>query len=572
MKSLTFILLRNILFVICVCLFLQSIHAGSENAQIIDYHGIPGCTCFCHCDCCCDGKRRCEPSAPQNIVWHAFMKAMKEVRREGPYFACDLCLNVGYGKWNDCSMLSEYLDGISMLRCRLEKETDKIIELYRKYYSKPREAEKLKEEIDRVTTELSKAKTILEQASVEIIPLFGNILSSCPHKGTYNLALSYNEGLFYMMNGDFEAALDKINEFVQFAETSQSKERLLTSKIYQQQGESLLEIGLFHEAISALTKSIEIDPKNNDAYFGRAAAHFEVGDFDSAIQDYRSSEVGIKSLEVEPKTSSDFSTALLKSVLEGGVEAAVDFVPSLCNTVCGLGECLWCFTQTPIDSSVNFCNACYEAGEVVTEYVRDLDREAIEGLAEEVKQFYQQFDSLSDSEKGAAIGYCVGKYGVDIFAGGAALKCIKAVQKLKTANRLANLEALASSETSKEAIKAAALSHAAEREAFFKNVKIHWDKQNKHVPGKHNFESGKSVLDHKDPKRLLEAFAGKGKPVKNTVPGSPNYKEVVDFQEPIGFWTNKENTAVVQTTRGTIHYSNDGAHIVPAHPDIQVLK
>lgn len=205
-------------------------------------------------------------------------------------------------------------------------------------------------------------------------------MSSCPHKGTYNLALSYNKGLVYLQKGNFEASLEKINEFVIFAETSESKERLLNSKIYQQQGESLLEVGLYHEAIAALTKSIAKDPKNKDAYFSRAAANFEIGDFDSAIQDYRSSEAGTESLKIELKTPGDFRSALISSILEGGKIAAIDFVPSLCNTACGLGKCLWGFTQAPIDSSVNFCNACYEAGEAVAEYLKNLDQKAIEGL------------------------------------------------------------------------------------------------------------------------------------------------------------------------------------------------
>lgn len=103
--------------------------------------------------------------------------------------------------------------------------------------------------------------------------------------------------------------------------------------------------------------------------------------------------------------------------------------------------------------------------------------------------------------------------------GGATLKCVKAVQKLKTANRVANLEALASSEISKESVKAAALVHSAERETFFNNVKIHWDKQNKHVPGKHNYEINRGTFLHEDPQGLLCQHAGKGKSVNGKIPG-----------------------------------------------------
>lgn len=165
MNDATLIFLKKILFCVCICLFLQGIHAGNINGKIIDYHGIPGCTCFFHCDCYCDEKRWCEASAPQNIVWHTFMKAMKEAKRLGPYFPGNLCLNVGYFRANDCSMLSEYLNGITIFRGRLENEAAKTIEWYKKYYSSRKETEKFREHLDRIGTQLSKAKTILEQVS-----------------------------------------------------------------------------------------------------------------------------------------------------------------------------------------------------------------------------------------------------------------------------------------------------------------------------------------------------------------------------------------------------------------------
>ena len=49
---------------------------------------------------------------------------------------------------------------------------------------------------------------------------------------------------------------------------------------------------------------------------------------------------------------------------------------------------------------------------------------------------------------------------------------------------------------------------------------------------------------------------------------TPGYKEVVDFKEHIGIWKNK--TESLPTTKGTIHYAKDGAHIVPAHPNSEI--
>lgn len=44
------------------------------------------------------------------------------------------------------------------------------------------------------------------------------------------------------------------------------------------------------------------------------------------------------------------------------------------------------------------------------------------------------------------------------------------------------------------------------------------------------------------------------------------YRETVDFGEYIGIWKNETGNLALPTTRGTIHYARDHAHIVPAYP------
>jgi hypothetical protein len=51
--------------------------------------------------------------------------------------------------------------------------------------------------------------------------------------------------------------------------------------------------------------------------------------------------------------------------------------------------------------------------------------------------------------------------------------------------------------------------------------------------------------------------------------GQRGYKEVIDFKENIGIWKNL-NEDSLPTTKGTIHYSKQGAHIVPAHPESRI--
>jgi RHS repeat-associated protein len=90
-------------------------------------------------------------------------------------------------------------------------------------------------------------------------------------------------------------------------------------------------------------------------------------------------------------------------------------------------------------------------------------------------------------------------------------------------------------------------------------------KQGKHVEGANNYQPGRSILTHKDPQALLDEFAGTGQPVSGTR-GMPGFKERVDFREQIGLYVDPQTGVATPTQRGIIHYSKEGAHIVPARP------
>ena len=93
------------------------------------------------------------------------------------------------------------------------------------------------------------------------------------------------------------------------------------------------------------------------------------------------------------------------------------------------------------------------------------------------------------------------------------------------------------------------------------------DKQGKHIPGHRNFEVGKKKSEwmHPDPEGKLRELAGTGQKVRGTA-GKPGYKERVDCGETIGLFIDKDAGMSCSTTMATIHYSKEGAHIVPARP------
>ena len=83
--------------------------------------------------------------------------------------------------------------------------------------------------------------------------------------------------------------------------------------------------------------------------------------------------------------------------------------------------------------------------------------------------------------------------------------------------------------------------------------------------GSWNYEVGKGKWTHRDPDALLNRFAGKGQKITGEL-GQPGYRERVDFQEIIGHFIEEETKLELPTTKGIIHYSKKGAHIVPADP------
>ncbi|MCY8232890.1 polymorphic toxin type 50 domain-containing protein [Priestia endophytica] len=75
----------------------------------------------------------------------------------------------------------------------------------------------------------------------------------------------------------------------------------------------------------------------------------------------------------------------------------------------------------------------------------------------------------------------------------------------------------------------------------------------------------KSVMygqNNAEMQKLLDQYAGTGE----SVPRSPN-KERVHFNQYIGEYYDEESKTYIPTTNAIIHYSKDGAHIVPARPD-----
>ena len=151
-----------------------------------------------------------------------------------------------------------------------------------------------------------------------------------------------------------------------------------------------------------------------------------------------------------------------------------------------------------------------------------------------------EWDELYNEERGELMGYCLGKYGVDILLPIAAVKGVKYVKTLhgiKKAEKLAAMKTLNKSPESKEALAQASMQWSKQRQAYFAKVQFVKDQQTKHIPGSWNYREGRSIFTHPEPEKLFKQNAGKGQKVVG-VPGKPDYRERVDFGEIIGYFVD----------------------------------
>ena len=123
----------------------------------------------------------------------------------------------------------------------------------------------------------------------------------------------------------------------------------------------------YDDAIVSLSQAIEFDPLNHDAYFERAIAYFEAGQFDLSLQDYLTKGKDITFPAITQNTDQwnlqRFGVGLRNGGIRGIKDASTEFLPSICNSVGGIGNFLWMTVKHPIEtprelaaSTMELCN------------------------------------------------------------------------------------------------------------------------------------------------------------------------------------------------------------------------
>lgn len=572
---------------VCVCLF----GGYDDGVSVYFYDGMPGCACFYHCTCfshyigpfdaslqhlesgAFPKDTQWHPKSPEDIVWHEFMKGILTAKKKGPAIKCDASYFqylLKYYSEQDTCLLSQYLNLIQNFQNIFENARADSIKYYEQTYKSPRNEKYRKEMVLSVNQRAEAAYQILSDLPSKIVHLYKSILEQCPHSHESNMVAIYHQGLINLLEGNYELSLEKINDLIAISE-KYNNPHILNSKFYQQRGEAYLEVGLYHDAIESLTESIKKDPKNKEAYFDRATAYFESGKFNESLDDYLASKEKSADNHYDSKVSDEFRKALLLGLVQGANEALSDFFPSLLRSAHGIGMAYWALFSHPQEEFKKFADSCSYVADHAVEQFKQIDWNIEERCVEKFEEFCTNYNQLNDSERGELLGSFVGKYGIEILAGGTAVKSISALKKLKDANRLCNLEVMAASEANMEALTSTALMHSVEREKFLQNIKVRWDRQNKHLPGKHNFDPERGIIKISEAKleELIKRHVGKGQRVSDAIPFTSGYKERVDFGEIIGEYALKvegQKTTFIPTTKALIHYAKDGVHIVPSNP------
>ncbi len=439
----------------------------------------------------------------------------------------------------NCSDCSQIWNEITDLKKKINKIDAKILDAECKYEN---------------------ANAILDEAVAQIDDIFKKAFVYClvNHQPE---GISFKGAVENFIAGNYKESLDQIHFLIRLAE-KQNLGHELIGKLHLIEGQFRLEYGQYAEAVVCLTSAIQNNPMQQEAYFERAVAYFELGEFDKAVQDY---------LTIEHQPSSLFNTVpylsagITVGIIAGAKEAAVEFIPESLSTLRGMGKGLWALLEHPLEASKDFVDAALQ----IIDYLRSQSSlEIAQNLIPELRELIQNYDQLSHYERGRLIGHAIGKYGADILVCKYSMVALKAYRDLKKANQMMTLEALANPTNAKQIRYAANKVWAIRDQARQNgNLNIHWGRQEKHIPGKSNFDlkANRSVLNHPDPQKLVDKYAGTGirdLPAQR-VPGLPGYKEIVDFEEFIGYVVDEKTGESFATTIGKIHYGKDGVHIVP---------
>lgn len=307
-------------------------------------------------------------------------------------------------------------------------------------------------------------KELLSNLKSSITKIFDKIQKNCSKKH-FSIYTFYDKGLIQFELGNYKLAIDQIELLLEKANAQQLE--YFSSEILSTLGQSYVESNLYFEAVDTLSKVIDLNPNKKSAYFQRALAQFELGQWDEATKDFFSS--GYQNLPKRATRNVDFALGFTHGIATGITDGSIEFIPGILSSLQGLSHCIWAIASDPINMSEAFVEGVYDClSYIQSTPIQNSALAATMVIIPELKEVISNWNTWNDKEQGIQIGHLVGKYGIDILLTCDSFKGIEALKRLKTANSIHTLEKLSSTTAQSVALKEATLSWEKNRLSFLK--------------------------------------------------------------------------------------------------------
>lgn len=266
-----------------------------------------------------------------------------------------------------------------------------------------------------------------------------NIYANCIQNHKWAGAF-YHRGFLYFDDGDFYNAMTDIGVYLESDDFARS---LYKSDIQCKYGTLQNLLGEYHKAIETLSQVIEAKPKNKEAYLERATAYFELGNFDSALEDYLKINERPTSLRKSAKSSLEFAEGMIKGVSFGAADTLENFLPSMLCSLQGLANGIWAFALDPKEVSKEMV----ECGQNIYAFINDHNAfENLKTIIPELGELTEDWNKEPQFRRGELVGTIIGKYGTDVVLLAGSTKAIKLFHELRVANAALTLETMKSLE------------------------------------------------------------------------------------------------------------------------------
>jgi tetratricopeptide (TPR) repeat protein len=183
-------------------------------------------------------------------------------------------------------------------------------------------------------------------------------------------------------------------------------------------GESALVLGNYAQAVQDLGKAIETNPNHSLSYLERGAAHFNLGHYEQAYEDYH---LFASQTKTTPTSSlSEFCLGFAKGLPKGAYESGEGILLFLVD-----------FAKHPIQTAKQTIDSI----STLVHLVRQDEWSTIaEALSPEMHRLVTEWDQLTSIQRGELAGYALAKHGADILLPGTiakvASKSVKSAQEL----------------------------------------------------------------------------------------------------------------------------------------------